>query len=322
MDIVTPSDTSATGRERHLTAEFTRDSLRVSVRDSGGTRGITLATNGALTMPHVPQMYSLIELYFAAALARGAAARIVEGDSVAVTQFYPDRDLADFPLHDGFVRPLRGGKAEIWHDMLSGVGEATLDTNRRMLSYSGAQSTYKVEVRRVSELPDIEAVGARFAAAERRQGGVVPLSVRDTTRATIGRARFLVDYGRPLTRGRQLLGDVIRYDFVWRTGANAATQFTTSAPISLAGLALAPGTYTLWTVPRVRGADLIVNTQAGQWGTQYDEAHDLGMAPLHTEVLSAPIEKFSITVVGADDRHGSLVLEWGTFRWTAPIVVR
>ena len=61
------------------------------------------------------------------------------------------------------------------------------------------------------------------------------LSVRDTARATIGAASFSVDYSRPLARGRTLLGNVISYDRVWRTGANAATQFTTSAPITIGG---------------------------------------------------------------------------------------
>ena len=85
-----------------------------------------------------------------------------------------------------------------------------------------------------------------------------------------------------MARGRTLLGDVISYDRIWRTGANAATQFTTSAPVTLAGLSLPAGTYTLWTVPRVRGVDLIVNRQTGQWGTEYSRAKDLGMAPMRS----------------------------------------
>jgi hypothetical protein len=132
-----------------------------------------------------------------------------------------------------------------------------------------------------------------------------------------------VDYGRPLLRGRVLLGDVIPYDEVWRTGANAATQFTTSAPITLDGLSLAAGRYTLWTAPHKNGeVDFIVSKQVGQWGTDYDPAHDLGNAPLHTETVNAPIEKFTISIVPADAKHGSLVMEWGTFKWSAPISLR
>jgi hypothetical protein len=115
---------------------------------------------------------------------------------------------------------------------------------------------------------------------------------------------------------------VISYDRVWRTGANAATQFTTSAPITLAGLSLPAGTYTLWTVPHVRGVDLIVNKQTGQWGTDYRRAQDLGTAALKSDSVGTPVEQFTIAIEPADARHGTLVMAWGTFRWTAPIVVQ
>ena len=59
------------------------------------------------------------------------------------------------------------------------------------------------------------------------------------------------------------------------------------------------GTYTLWTIPRAKGADLIVNKQTGQWGTGYDRAQDLGSASLKTETLGAPVEQFTISIVAA-----------------------
>jgi len=109
---------------------------------------------------------------------------------------------------------------------------------------------------------------------------------------------------------------------VWRTGANAATQFTTSAPIRLAGVQLAAGTYTLWTIPHQNGVDLIVNGQAGQWGTQYDHSRDVGKAPMQSAALSTPVDQFTMSVAAKDARHGTLAFEWGEFRWTAAIEVR
>jgi hypothetical protein len=190
-----------------------------------------------------------------------------------------------------------------------------------MLTYSGQRTTYKVAVTRTTTPPDIDAIGNRLAAAERGTGQQ-QLSVRDTARATIGSARFTVDYSRPLARGRTLLGNVITYDRVWRTGANGATQLTTSAPITLAGLSLPAGTYTLWTVPHVSGVDLIVNKQTGQWGTEYGRAHDLGRAPMKAETVNTPVEKFTIAIQPSDARRGTLVMSWGTFRWTAPVAVQ
>jgi hypothetical protein len=133
---------------------------------------------------------------------------------------------------------------------------------------------------------------------------------------------FIIDYGRPLARGRKLLGDVIVYDRVWRTGANAATQFTTSVPITLAGMQVPAGKYTLWTVPHTSGVDLIVNKQTGQWGTDYRGSENLGTSRMTSETLTTPVEEFTISIVPNDPKHGILVMEWGSFRWTAPIEVK
>ncbi|MEO8622390.1 MAG: DUF2911 domain-containing protein [bacterium] len=321
MDIRTPSEPSGQ-RERHVTADVSRDSVHISKRDSTGTKNSAFATGGVLTMPHLPQMYSLTDLYFAAALKRADSVKLAAGQSVALHQYYIDREFDRFPLHDGVVRPLPGGKAELSHDWLSGSADATFDSAHHMLTYSGARSTYKVEVKRLTEGPDVAAIGERFAALETANGGAKQLSVRDTARGSIGSATFTVDYGRPLARGRVLVGNIMPLDHVWRTGANAATQFTTSAPITLAGMKLPAGMYTLWTVPREKGAaELIVNTQTGQWGTGYDDKFDLGTKSMATETLSTPVDKFTISIVPGDARHGTLVMEWGTFRWTAPIVI-
>ena len=305
-----------------MTADVTADSVHILQTDDAGKLRHDFATNGAVAMAHVPQMYSLYELYFDAAFARAAALKRAAGDTVQLRQFYIDREFDRFPLHHGVVRLLSGNRAEIQHDWLSGTGEATFDSAGRMLGYSGARTTYLVDVARLASQPDIKRIADRFAALETARGGVSQLSPRDTVRSTIGNASITIDYSRPLARGRVLLGNVIPYDQVWRTGANAATQFTTSAAVRLAGIQLSAGTYTLWTVPRQNGVDLIVNAQAGQWGTQYDRSRDVGKAPIQSATLSTPVDQFTISVTPNDARRGTLILEWGSFRWMAPIQVR
>jgi hypothetical protein len=322
MDVQTPNGRTPKERGRRITADFPNSAVTISVRDSSGERDTAFATGGAITVPHVSMMYSVIELEIAAALRQAAATGIRPGDSVLFRQFYPDRDVGpSFTLHRGYVHPRAGAKVELRHDWLAGTGDVTVDSSGRMLTYSGMRSTYKVAVARTTTLPDIEAIGDRLAAAEQRTG-LQQLSPRDTARATIGAATFSVDYGRPLARGRTLLRNVISYDRVWRTGANAATQFTTSAPITLAGLSLRPGTYTLWTVPHVGRVDLIVNKQTGQWGTEYSRPQDLGTVPMRSDSVDTPVERFTISIEPGDARHGTLAMAWGTFRWTVPIVVQ
>ena len=320
MDVRTPNGRTPRERGRRVTADFSKDRVTISVRDSAGVRDTAFATGGAIAVPHVSMMYSVIELEIAAALHR-AAATGAPGDSVLFRQFYPDRDVGPtFTMHRGWVHPKGGGKVELRHGWLAGTGDVTADSTGRMLTYSGMRSTYKVAVARTATPPDVDQLTERLAAAE-RSTGQQQLSVRDTARAAIGAVRLSVDYGRPLARGRKLLGDVIGYDRVWRTGANEATQLTTSAPITLAGLALPAGAYTLWTVPRADRVQLVVNRQTGQWGTEYNRAKDLGTGPMTSDSVATPVERFTISIEPAGASRGTLVMEWGTFRWTAPIEV-
>ncbi|MDX1440029.1 MAG: DUF2911 domain-containing protein, partial [Rubricoccaceae bacterium] len=65
-----------------------------------------------------------------------------------------------------------------------------------------------------------------------------------------------VTYGRPYMRGRQIFGTntdsttfLTPYNEVWRTGANEATEITTTGPLRIAGHDLDAGTYSIFTVP-------------------------------------------------------------------------
>jgi hypothetical protein len=321
MDIRTPSEPPGQ-RDRKVVADVSNNEVHLSKTDSTGTVNRDFPTGGSIVVAHVPQMYSLYELYFVAALKQAAASKLSAGSPVQMRQFYIDREFDRFPLGHATVKPLDGGKAEITHDWLAGTGEAMMDSGYKMLSYSGARTTYKVEVKRLATLPDIKGIADRFEAKETEAGNVKSLSVRDTLRSQIGNAMFTVDYGRPLLRGRTLLGEVIPYDRVWRTGANAATQFTIQTPIKLAGMQVPAGTYTLFTAPHANGVDLIVNKQSGQWGTEYNGSLNLGTAKMISEVATPTVEKFTISIIPSDNRHGTLVFEWGSFKWSASIEVQ
>jgi len=321
MNIHTPSEPSGQ-RDRNVIADVAGNKVHLSKTDSTGTVNRDFPTSGSIVVAHVPQMYSLYELYFSAALKQAAASHLSAGKSVQMRQFYIDREFDRFPLGHAAVKPLDGGKMEITHDWLSGTGEAMMDSAGNMLSYSGARTTYDVLVKRLDTPPDVKGIADRWETKETQGGSVRSLSVRDTTRTQIGNAIFTVDYGRPLLRGRTLLGDVIPYDYVWRTGANAATQFTTSTPIKLAGMQVPAGSYTLFTAPHKSGVDLIVNKQTGEWGTEYNRSLDLGTVRITSEVAATPVEEFTISIIPSDKRHGKLVLEWGSFRWIAPIGVQ
>ena len=103
-----------------------------------------------------------------------------------------------------------------------------------------------------------------------------------------------VDYSSPRAKGRKIFGGLVPFDQEWRTGANDATTFVTTADLTIGGTAVPAGSYTLYTIPGEKGWKLIVNKQTGQWGTDYDAKQDLLRADMSVSAVAA-VENFTIS---------------------------
>lgn len=147
-------------------------------------------------------------------------------------------------------------------------------------------------------------------------------SPRDTARMEVGGARVLVDYGRPYMRGRKIVGGLVPYGKVWRTGANAATTLVAGADLRIGDTEVPRGTYTLYTLPTAEGWQLIVNRQTGQWGTQYDASQDLARIPMRVTRLRSPVEQFTIALVPGANGRGEMALTWENTRASVPVTVK
>jgi hypothetical protein len=132
-----------------------------------------------------------------------------------------------------------------------------------------------------------------------------------------------VCYGRPSSRGRVMLGGKdIPYGKLWRTGANEPTIFFTPIPLKVAGIAVPPGTYSLYTVPGRTEWEVIVNRSISQWGeegnyTAQVKAQELSRAKVKSESVTSPIETFTIRAE-PDGNNANLVLEWEKTRVKIP----
>lgn len=147
------------------------------------------------------------------------------------------------------------------------------------------------------------------------------LSPLDSVQATIQGAEIDIQYGRPSMRGREIFGGLVPHDEVWRTGANEATHFRTSADLVIGGTEVPSGHYTLYTVPGAEEWTLIVNEQTGQWGTEYNRDRDFARIPLNVETLESPVDTFTMKVEPGDEHDGVLSLEWENTRAWAGIDV-
>jgi hypothetical protein len=119
-----------------------------------------------------------------------------------------------------------------------------------------------------------------------------------------------VDYSSPRLKGRKVGGEVAPYGQVWRTGANEATTFVTTANLTADGRDIPAGNYTLFTLPEESKWTLIVNKKTGEWGIPYKyESEELARIPMSVSKTSAPVENFTISF----DQGGStcaIKLNW------------
>ena len=202
------------------------------------------------------------------------------------------------------------------------VFRAHVDATGHLLGMRPITGTGKYGVERVASL-DLDAMAASFAAEERAGAGLGTLSPRDTVRvANAGGASLWIDYGRPGKRGRTIFGDVVPYGEIWRTGANAATQFRTDKALDFgSGVVVPAGFYSLWSLPTAAGWKLVVNSETGQWGTAHDATKDIYTIDLVRGTLPEVAERFTIGVQPTAS-GGVVTFDWDRTRGSAAFTVK
>jgi len=213
----------------------------------------------------------------------------------------------------------RLGKDSVAIQTTNDLYHVRVDKTGQILNVVPIVGTAKFSVDRVASL-DFAGMTAGFVAREQSGGQMGLLSPRDTVRATVAGASMWVDYSRPSKRGRAIFGGVVPWSIVWRTGANAATQFHTDKALQFGSQTLAAGTYTLWTLPSPTGWKFIVNSETGQWGTAHKPEKDMFSVDMKVSTLPASVEKFTIGIESGAG-GGTLNLDWDTTRASVPFTV-
>lgn len=296
-----------------LRLTFDADTANIELVIGDSIRTTRLAIPGG-ALPFLPQSFALLELVTRQARASGQPIYVA-----------PVLSLATLDPMAATVTRAAGDTLRV------AVGDAApllvrADAAGDILGVRGGDAGSPVSVARVVTV-DLAGIARSFA--ERPLG---PLSPTDSVRVTIAGAQITIVYGRPAMRGRQIFGGLVPWNAVWRTGANAATQFTTSADLVMGGQTIPRGSYTLWTLPSPSAWKLIVSkqtkkpcgeagctltTQPPLWGTDYSADSDLVRVDLAVERLPRPVEQFTIAVA-PQGAGGLLTLEWETTRASLP----
>jgi Protein of unknown function (DUF2911) len=128
-----------------------------------------------------------------------------------------------------------------------------------------------------------------------------------------------IAYSSPRAKGRKIFGGLVPYGEVWRTGANEATTFVTTADVNVGGKDVSAGNYTIFTVPNADKWTLIINKKTGEWGIPYKyESDELARVDMKVSKLPSPVEDFTISYTKSGNAC-VMNLDWETTRASVAI---
>lgn len=103
---------------------------------------------------------------------------------------------------------------------------------------------------------------AAVASAAGAQG--VPFSQHGTVSQRVSHTSIVVEYNRPVARGRALFGALVKWDTIWHPGADSATRISFDKDVVLEGKPLSRGEYSLWLIPRAAAPWTLILSSASR----------------------------------------------------------
>ena len=128
----------------------------------------------------------------------------------------------------------------------------------------------------------------------------------------VGLTDVTLEYSRPSMKGRKIFGGLESYGKVWRTGANANTKLTFSSDFMIDGKELKKGTYALYTIPGKTTWDIILYSEASNWGTpkEWDDAKVAAKVRVTPFKMPMPIETFTISFDDMTNNSAVVGIMW------------
>jgi hypothetical protein len=129
---------------------------------------------------------------------------------------------------------------------------------------------------------------------------------------TVGLTDIEVEYSRPSAKGRVVFGDVVPYNKMWRTGANANSTIQFSSDVKLNGQSILKGKYAIFTIPNPNEWSIILYKTHNHRGTPQPFLDSLVALKLYVtpEKLPSHVETFTIQMDSIEMQYANLNLMW------------
>ncbi len=128
----------------------------------------------------------------------------------------------------------------------------------------------------------------------------------------VGLTDVTLEYSRPAMRERTIFGNLVPFDKVWRTGANARTKITFSDDVTIAGDTLKKGTYAIFTKPAADSWEVYFYTDYAGGGAprNWDDSKVALKTTAKTESMPMPVQSFTMSFDDLNETSGVIGMLW------------
>lgn len=125
--------------------------------------------------------------------------------------------------------------------------------------------------------------------------------------ANFGETNVFITYSQPAVKNRTIWNGLVKFNQLWRTGANEATVFSTSGDVLINGDTLRAGNYAMYTIPTKNKWTLIFNNKYDVWGAyDYDQSLDALRISIDPTFSEEHVERLTFVI----DETGTVKFNW------------
>lgn len=161
---------------------------------------------------------------------------------------------------------------------------------------------------------------AGFIAADAQQLRTPQPSTTQNIKQEFGLGSIELSYSRPSAKGREIMGNLVPFGKVWRTGANSATTITFTDDVKIGGKDIKPGKYGLLTIPGekewtvILTKDLNVSSPAA-----YKPENDVVRVMAKPMMMPSKVETFTMQFANISNTNTELHMMWENTAVALPI---
>lgn len=138
----------------------------------------------------------------------------------------------------------------------------------------------------------------------------------------VGLTTVEIEYSRPGIKERVIFGDLVPFNELWRTGANASTKVKFSDDVIIKGDTLRAGKYALFTIPGTDEWTVIFNKDLETGPAGYSDKEDAMRVKVKPKTITPAVETFLIDINNIRNSSATIDLAWENTMVSIPFEVR